>query len=92
MSAVLFKGQDYRLILETGISLAGATLVKAIYTKPSGDKGEWTGTVDGDDIFYDVTAVQNDMDGNWTFQSYVEIGGKVYFGETKIIKISNNLR
>jgi hypothetical protein len=92
MTVELFKGQDYRLILATGISLTGATAIKILYKKPNGTKGEWSGTVDVQNIFYDITPANNDVEGVWTFQCYVEQSGKIYYGGEVTIEILNNLK
>ena len=89
---VLFNGQDYKLTLDTGIVLTGATVTRIQYKKPDGTKGFWTATVLGTTIFYDITAIQNNAAGVWAFQSYVEIGGKIFIGEKIYQTILNNIK
>ncbi len=93
MSVEIFKGQSYRLELNSGIDLSGATLLKLLYVKPDAVEGFWPGTLDSDNtsIFYDVTPTNNDMSGVWKYQLYVEVGGKTYYGSIVQNKIIESL-
>lgn len=68
------------LRLSTGMSLAGAANPRILYKKPSGTKGYWAATIDTQDLVYVIANGDIDQEGNWEFQSYVEIGGKKGFG------------
>jgi hypothetical protein len=78
--SVLYKGQDYRITLNTGVDLTIASETKVLYKKPGGGNGEWVSSVVTVSMYYDVTAADNDEDGVWQFQAYAEISGKIYFG------------
>ncbi len=90
--AALFNGQDYKLTLDTGIVLTGATATKILYKKPDGTKGFFTATVVGTTLEYNVTPALNNAAGVWGFQSYVEIGGKAFIGEIINQTILNNIK
>ena len=89
---VLFNGQDYKLTLDTGIVLTGATLTQILYKKPDGTKSFWAATVVGTTLEYNITAAVNNAAGVWCFQSYVEIGGKAFIGEKICQTILNNIK
>ena len=67
--------------LDTGQSLSSATVTKILYKKPNGVKGEWTATVSGTSVQYDVTNTDIDVPGTWQFQAYVEFSGEIGRGE-----------
>ena len=64
----IFKGQFFRLILDTGIDLTDASAKVIKYTKPDGiTTGQWTATIDSDDntkMYFDITN-QVDQSGRW---------------------------
>jgi hypothetical protein len=91
MAALLYKGQDYRIVLDTGVDLTLASETKILYKKSNGVKGEWLSTADVEAMYYDVTSTENDKDGTWQFQAYAEIAGKTYFGEIVNKVILNNI-
>lgn len=92
MTALLFNGQDYRLILDTGIDISTATATKILYKKPNGVSSEWTAAIVGTTLLYDIPALQNDIPGLWEFQSYVEMAGKKFIGEIVLQDIANNIK
>lgn len=95
MGAVLFKGQDFRVNLDTGIDLAGATELKIYYKTPTGDKNFWDvlGNIDGTKLFHDVTAAENKDAGFWTFQTYIKAAdGREYWGDIATKVISDNIK
>jgi hypothetical protein len=89
--SVLYKDQDYRISLSTGVDLTLASITKILYKKPNGVKGEWISTVNSVSMYYDVTAADNDQYGGWEFQAYADIGDKTYFGEVVKKVILNNI-
>lgn len=95
MGAVLFKGQDFRINLDTGIDLTGATQLKIYYKTPADDRNFWDaiGNVDGMKIFHDVTGTENIYAGFWTFQTFVKLAdGKEYWGDIATKVISDNIK
>ncbi len=89
MYVQIFKDQDYRLKLDSMISLLNATLLEIKYEKPDGTDGVWTGTlhVDNKSVIYDVSAAENNQAGIWKFQLHVEIGVDTFFGSVVTHKI-----
>jgi hypothetical protein len=75
----VYTGQDFRLTLNTRISLEGATMARILYIKPDGATGYWTATVAGKAVHYDIEAI--DQSGVWTFQAYVVVNGQARFGK-----------
>lgn len=69
------------IYLDTGIDLTSATVTKIKYIKPNGVTGEWTATVSGTALTYDVSNTDIDVSGTWQFQAYIEIGGEIGRGE-----------
>lgn len=92
MTVELFKGQDFRLQLNTGIDLTGASVTNILYKSPTSKTGVWTGTVTGKSIFHDVTPLENNEAGTWYYQVYVEQSGKKYYGQmvSKVIFKTNS--
>jgi len=71
------------IILDTGVDISSATVLQVKYQKPDGVTGEWTGTVqDTTKIRYTLSEDDIDVAGRWTFQSYVEVSGGKWHGET----------
>ena len=81
MAPELFKGQDFRLTLNSGIDLTGNTLLQILFKTPTGKVGAWTTTQILNSAFHDVTSTENNEGGEWRYQLYTEISGKKYFGE-----------
>lgn len=79
----IFKNQGYFvLILDTGISLAAATVTKIKYRKPSGTTGAFTATVtETTKLQYQFANDDLDEVGKWEFQAYVEFTGLQAYGE-----------
>lgn len=90
--AAIFKGQNYRITLETGGSLVGATVNNILYKDPDNIKGTWVGVISGTTIYYDVPAAVNNKAGKWEFQVEVSIGGSSFLGEVAYQFISNNIK
>ncbi len=80
MAAELFKGQDFRLTLLSGIDLTGWSVLRILYVSPSGICGFWPGLQDVQSVYHDVLSTENNEAGQWKYQLYVEISGKTYFG------------
>lgn len=79
----VFKNQTLLTItVPTGYEdISGATVTRIKYKKSNGKIGYFEATVSGTDLIYDVQDGNIDKEGLWWFQSYIEIGGKVGFGE-----------
>lgn len=89
----VFKGQSLlQLRFDTGLNLAGATALKILYTKPNGQSGEFIVNVtDGTILVYNVGVNDIDMSGTWSFQTYVQIGGKDGYGQIVKQTFTNKL-
>jgi len=78
----VFKQQGLLTIkLDTGYDLSLATVHKIFYQKPDKTTGEWTATVNGTELVYEVQNTDIDQKGTWKFQSYIEAGGRKGYGE-----------
>lgn len=88
----VYKTQSYIDVrLDTAIDLTGATVTRVLYKKPSGEKGFWAATVDGQDLVYAVQVGDIDEAGIWSFQSYAEIDGRVALGAIITQVFENNI-
>lgn len=87
----LYIGQtNSPLQLGTGMSLAGATGLKILYTKPDETTGEWTATANGEDLVYDW-AIAPDQPGTWTIQGKFTINGKTAYTYKETIEFKTPL-
>ena len=83
----LFITQGYLVLpLDTGLDLSGAANPKILYTTPGGRKGEWVGTIVGENIEYQLANNSIVVLGTWRFQAFCTIGGLNAFGD--IIEIT----
>ncbi len=87
----IIKGQDYRRRLKVRRDLTLATSPRIYYTRPDKTKGFWVATKDGQDLYYDVPATENNQVGLWSFEAYYEIGAKKYYGSISTVNVLNNI-
>ena len=82
----IYEGQAWRLRLDTGIDLTGATTIHIDYKNDDG-RGEFTATVDGTHLYYDFETDEI-TEGKWQFQTHVVIAGLDYVGDpfTVVVK------
>lgn len=73
----VFKKQSFLTIrLETNYSDLGAATVKRIlFKRPDGTSGYWNATADGTELVYNLQNGDINKEGNWQFQSYIEVAG-----------------
>lgn len=78
----LFVGDTLKpIILETEFEdLASAEVTRILYQKPGGTEGYWQASVSGNSLIYLPEEGDIDIVGKWTFQAYIEVGGKVSRG------------
>ena len=70
----------------TGYSdLASATLTQILWQNPIGDTGEFTATVSGQSLVYQLSDGDIGISGVWKFQAYWEVGGLKGIGKKKRI-------
>jgi hypothetical protein len=90
MSAII-ETQPYDIVLETGITLTGATDPKIIYKKPvSKTIGELVATVEGTTkLKARVTGALNNEVGYWYFHAKASFVGmdQPILGEAAIVKV-----
>lgn len=68
----IYVNQSYiNIQLDTDVDLTGGTGAKIHYTKPGGETGYWNGTVNGENIEYEVQPGDIDESGIWLFQGEV---------------------
>ena len=60
------------LKMDAGVSLVGANAVKIKYRKPSGDTGEWVGSINTQYVEYTTQVGDLDETGRWRLHIYVD--------------------
>jgi len=89
---MVFITQGYlTLPLDTDLNLSGALNPKILYTTPLGNKGEFTATISGDTLSYQLTNTDILVTGTWKFQAMVTIGGLNAYGNIVEIKFDKPL-
>lgn len=87
----IYKGQHYRLKLNCGTEIAGATTIKIRYLKPGAlIYAEWTATIEDPTlglIYKDITPTENNTAGEWRVWSYLIIANKTYIGEPGVYNV-----
>lgn len=83
---MIYTEQSVELRLNTGIDLSGAASPKIVYRKPNGVTGEWTATIDGNELVYETDNDDLDRNGVWRFQAFVTISSLNKLG--KIAKVT----
>lgn len=83
-----FKETEPLISLDTGKDLSTATNPEIHYRKPvSGDTGEWTATISGENLQYQTTDGDLDENGTWAFQAVVDFGSATQKGSIFKTKI-----
>jgi hypothetical protein len=79
----VYKGQPWRLRLDTKINLDDATDFAIMGKKPGADEISFSATREGTSaiIRHDFSAAELDTAGNWTFQALVTFDSDPYRGE-----------
>lgn len=76
-----FTETEPLISLDTGKDLSTATNPEIHYKKPvSGDTGEWTATISGQNVEYQATDGDLDESGTWQFQAVVDFGSSTQKG------------
>jgi len=89
----VYVNQGYLLlILETGIDISAASVLKIKYKKPDGSSGNYPGTLHGTtQIQYQFANIDLNISGSWQFQAWVTIGGLDAYGDVASINVLSNL-
>lgn len=82
-----------KVIVDCGISLAGATKVEFKILKPSGATASWTAAVqapaaDGLAYYY-ITSTDLNEEGKWKISAAVEYGSAKFTGECDLFWVYN---
>lgn len=89
MTGIFVGDVGTELLLDCGVSIATATVLKVIARTPKGGKKEWTGTLNGTTtVRYVLQTGDIDVAGVWAVQAYVEMPGWKGRGEWAEIKVS----
>lgn len=74
----VFKKQSLlTLKLETNYDdLAAATVKRILFKRPDGTEGFWNADQEGTLLVYNLQNGDINKEGNWQFQTYIEVGGK----------------
>ena len=81
-------GQDYRITLDTGINLTGATVHTITYLSPNGTTAALGGTIyQLTKLYADVPAATNNLAGKWLFRCNITLAGLVYTSETIFVNV-----
>jgi hypothetical protein len=80
----IFVNQDWTIILDVGIDISTAPVLRIIYRKPnSATEVEVNATLyTSTSIYYYIPDTTNNADGQWLFRAKItDITGKILFGE-----------
>jgi hypothetical protein len=87
-----FVGNVVNLVLNTAVTLTGATTLLIKYRKPDGTTGAWVSTiVAGSPKYMEYETGTDDLDQNgiWRLSAYAIIGGSVLDGVIVSIEVHN---
>ena len=71
-SKIYLNQSNLKLILDTQVLIAGATLLEIRFIKPDGTTGHFDAVEENaTSISYELTGVELDLTGIWTFWAYV---------------------
>jgi hypothetical protein len=87
-----FVGDVIDIIVQTGITLTGATDLLIKYRKPDGTTGAWVSTIVGGAVTYmHYETIKGDLDQNgvWQLQAYAEFGATVGNGKIVNVRVHN---
>lgn len=88
---MIFKGQTITISLDTDVDLTGYDGF-ILYKKPNGVEGEWTGSISGDTVSYDVQSEDTEaFPGVWRVQAKATDGSDVKYGRIQVIEFRSHL-
>jgi hypothetical protein len=93
MNQVFVNQSNLKLVMDTGLTnLNEATERKILAQAPNGKKKEFPANPVGTTLEYQLVNADIDRAGKWTFQAFVVIGGKQYFGKKSERVFLRNLK
>lgn len=87
-----FVCDNVDIIVYTGITLTGATVLLIKYRKPDGETGAWTAAIVGGQPMYMHYVTQYgdlDQNGIWQLQAYAVVGGNAGNGKIVDVKVKS---
>jgi len=87
MSKVYVGDTGTLIELDTGVSLAGATVLEIKARKPNGAAVTWTATASATKVRYTTLAADIDQHGMWLLQASVTLPSGKWLGETAELKV-----
>lgn len=79
------------LVVDAEVDISTASVVKILYQKPDGSKGEFTATASGENAVYVFSSAELDMVGSWLFQVQYTIGAKIGYSRIYYEVVKPNL-
>lgn len=77
------------ILLDCGVDISTATLVKVLVKPPSGAPREWTGIVVGTRMIeYVIQTGDLNLAGEWRLQAYVEMPGWSGRGQPVVVTVA----
>lgn len=85
----IFVNQDLTVILNTNITLTGASVTNILVRDPNGTTSTWTGSISGTtSISYDIPDNILATSGRWLLRASVTLSnGKIYTGEVAVLNV-----
>lgn len=95
MSNVVYVGDVGTVILlDTGMTITGATAVTIEVLKPSATEAHWAATVHTDNVSVKHTIVSGEFDeiGSYTLQAKLTLGGGTWRGESVKLVVKDKFK
>lgn len=87
MSKVYVGDTGTLIELDTGVSLAGATVLEIKARKPDGTVATWPATASATKLQYTTLADTLDQAGTWKLQASVTLPSGKWLGETAFVRV-----
>jgi hypothetical protein len=87
----IHNGYYTALTVDAEIDISTASVVKILYQKPDGSKGEFSATASGQNAVYVFSSAELDMVGSWLFQVKYTIGAKIGYSRIYYDVVTPNL-
>jgi nitrogen fixation protein FixH len=81
-----------KIIVEVGMDISAASVLRIYYRKPDGTKSYWTATEHtARSITHTLAASELDQAGIWQVQPYAVVGDEEIFGDIERFLVKENL-